>query len=240
MRQKPFSQRIGDFLEGKGFYIVLFLCITAIGTSGYFLFSGMSGGSNTLASENPVQSVTGQMELEVPQVPAIQKPAPEPEHEAEDTAAKDAEETLAPSHEETRPALYTWPVRGTIARDYSLEVFAYDETMGDWRTHSGLDIETELGAQVIATAKGTVTEVYLDDLMGTTVIIDHGAGLQSVYSNLAAQPTVAIGDQVDAGSVIGAVGSTAKAESAGAPHLHFEMRQDGVSTDPTTFLPEGS
>ena len=238
MRQKPFSQRIGDFLEGKGFYIVLFLCITAIGISGYFLLSGMAGQNQTLANDPATQSVTGQVDLEVPQAPVIKAPTYEPEHEPDTEVPP--EETQDPPPEEEPPTVYTWPVRGTIARDYSLEVFAYDETMGDWRTHCGLDIETELGTQVMATTNGTVAEVYLDDLMGTTVIIDHGDGLQSVYANLAAQPTVAVGDAVETGSIIGSVGDTAKAESAGPPHLHFEMRQDGVSTDPTTFLPEGS
>ena len=40
--KKPFHQRVGDFLEGKGFYIVLFLCVAAIGISGYYLFDSTS------------------------------------------------------------------------------------------------------------------------------------------------------------------------------------------------------
>ena len=40
--KKPFLKRMGDFLEGKGFYIVLFLCVAAIGISGYYLFSSLT------------------------------------------------------------------------------------------------------------------------------------------------------------------------------------------------------
>ena len=40
--KKPFHQRVGDFLEGKGFYIVLFLCVAAIGISGYYLFDSLT------------------------------------------------------------------------------------------------------------------------------------------------------------------------------------------------------
>lgn len=50
--------------------------------------------------------------------------------------------------------------------------------------------------------------------MGTTVVVEHGGGLTSTYSNLASVPTVAVGDTVGAGSVLGSVGGTAIAESA--------------------------
>ena len=43
MKKKPILERIGDFMAGKGFYIVLFLCVAAIGISGYYLFSSMNG-----------------------------------------------------------------------------------------------------------------------------------------------------------------------------------------------------
>lgn len=112
--------------------------------------------------------------------------------------------------------------------------------MADWRTHPGLDVDADVGTEMMAVTAGTVSNITQDPLMGTTVIIDHSSGLQSVYSNLAESPTVAVGDQVNPGVVIGTVGNTAIAESANAPHLHFEMLQDGVVVDPVQFLPSGS
>lgn len=85
---------------------------------------------------------------------------------------------------------------------------------------------------------GTVEQVCQDDLMGTTVVIDHGDGLQSAYSNLAAVPTVSVGDTVSTGSVIGSVGETALAEHNRAAHLHLEMLRDGVAVDPAQYLPQ--
>jgi murein DD-endopeptidase MepM/ murein hydrolase activator NlpD len=82
-----------------------------------------------------------------------------------------------------------------------------------------------------------VKSVAQDDLMGTTVIIDHGNGLKSIYSNLAATPTVSAGDSVDTGTVIGAVGDTAIAESERVSHLHFEMTKNGTAVDPSEYLP---
>ena len=52
MKKKPILERIGDFMEGKGFYIVLFLCVAAIGISGYYLFSSLNlgdGGNTAVA-----------------------------------------------------------------------------------------------------------------------------------------------------------------------------------------------
>ena len=110
--------------------------------------------------------------------------------------------------------------------------------MGDWRTHSGLDITADLGAKVLATANGTVSAVYQDDLMGTVVEIDHGDGLVSLYANLTEAPTVSAGDAVTTGAVIGSVGQTAAAESGQTTHLHFAMYQDDTPVDPAGYLPE--
>ena len=49
MKKKPILERIGDFMEGKGFYIVLFLCVAAIGISGYYLFSSLDMGDGDAA-----------------------------------------------------------------------------------------------------------------------------------------------------------------------------------------------
>ena len=107
---------------------------------------------------------------------------------------------------------------------------------GPWRTHDGLDIAAELGTPVAACAKGTVTDVSTDDMMGVTVTVDHGKGMESVYSNLAESVNVQPGTEVEAGTVIGTVGTTAVSESADASHLHFSMREYGVAIDPLNYL----
>ena len=213
MKKKPILERIGDFMEGKGFYIVLFLCVAAIGISGYYLFSSLDMRDGDAAVAAPTQVVV---------MPTVQPVKP----------------TVAPTPAAPAASVFTWPVRGQVVADYSLEVLAYDETMGDWRTHSGIDIAAPVGTQVLAVSAGTVASVEQDDLMGTTVVIAHAGGVESIYANLAAVPTVEAGDQVSIGAVIGAVGTTAVAESARAPHLHFEMREDGESVDPVSYLPE--
>jgi len=129
-------------------------------------------------------------------------------------------------------------VNGPVLVPHSVEALAYDETMGDWRTHAGMDIGVELGCRVLATANGTVSALYEDDLMGTTVEIDHGNGLISIYSNLDTMPAVKVGDKVTTGTLIGAVGNTAVAESGRAPHLHFAMLLNNKAVNPEHYLPE--
>ena len=84
---------------------------------------------------------------------------------------------------------------GTVTRPYAMTALAYDETMSDWRTHDGIDIEAKYGTVVSAMASGTVTKVYYDDRYGTTVVTEREDGLRCTYANLEAIPTVNVGDQ---------------------------------------------
>lgn len=243
MKEKRSQHRQGGVMEGKGFYIVLFLCVAAIGISGYYLFSGLTAPVGGFGS-NPATAVSGQAEVQKDQ----NKPTTLPEDKEQEKAPSDqtapqpetrtpaVQETATPDPEAAAASAYVWPVQGDVARDFSLEVFAYDETMGDWRTHNGLDIAADLGSPVSACAAGTVTEVYSDPMMGTTITIDHGKGMESVYANLAESVNVQVGNEVECGAVLGTVGTTAIAESASPSHLHFEMIEYDVSIDPLNYL----
>ena len=80
----------------------------------------------------------------------------------------------------------------------------------------------------MATLPGIATVVLSATGYGLHVIIDHGGGLSSLYGHLNTV-VVVTGDYVDAGEVIGTVGSTG---NASGPHLHFEIRRDGIPEDP--------
>ncbi|NCB63041.1 MAG: M23 family metallopeptidase [Clostridia bacterium] len=233
MKKKPLFERVGDFMAGKGFYIVLFLCVAAIGISGYYLFSTLDLNGADAAVVNPTKVVVTQAPTAQPVKPTV---APTPRPTPKPTPAPT--QTPAPAPAPAKASIYTWPVKGEVVGDFSLEVFGYDEVMGDWRVHTALDLAADVGAKVMAVTDGTVSALEQDDLMGTTLVIDHKDGLQSVYANLAALPTVEVGDSVTTGEVIGAVGQTAVAESNKASHLHFEMLQDGDPVDPANYLPK--
>ncbi len=250
MNKKTWTDRLGDFVAGKGFYIVLFLCLAAIGISGWYLFSSLGPDNEEVAVDAPVQVVVTPTPSATPTpvkptvkpaptATATPSPTPTPAPTPTPSAAPAPTPAATPTPSAAKPAVsvYTWPVEGEVIRDFSLEVLAYDETMGDWRTHCGLDISAPLGTEVCAVSDGVVEAVYEEDLMGITVVIDHGEGVKSHYSNLAADPVVETGDTVKTGTVIGAVGDTALAESGRPPHLHLEMSRNEYVVDPLQYLP---
>ena len=128
------------------------------------------------------------------------------------------------------------PVSGSVVQDYAMDRLAYNATTQDWRVHNGVDLAAELGQPVKAARAGTVTAVYDDEYLGTTVVIQHDGGYTSHYCNLAAEPAVSAGETVETGAVIGTIGGTALLETADEPHLHFEVYLDGAPTDPAGFL----
>ncbi len=236
------SKKLENFFAGKGFYIVLFLCAAVIGVSAWTLLSGtgttvdepindiMIAATPTPTSA-PIKPTPDESLWEIPDDAVEVVANPEP-------PAIGANEASEPEPViQTAPQSFIWPVVGEIEVPYSIDTLMYDRTMADWRTHDGIDIAAALGDKIMSCSSGTVTEVYNDALYGTTVVIDHGDGLVSVYSNLAEVPTVKIGDVVMAGETIGAVGTTALCEAGEAYHLHFAMKASGVSADPYDYLP---
>ena len=226
------SKRTDKFFAGKGFYIVLALCIAVIGISAVSIALNSDGGKAPeldpgLSLSNPTEQ---------PATPPVITPTPEVKTNVEQD--KDAVVSTWKSDETyEQPAAWVWPVRGEIERKYAVETLAYDVTMKDWRTHDGIDVLADKGTVVRAASDGTVESITQDDLYGTTVTIDHGNGLKSTYSNLADKPTVKQGDSVGAGDVIGSVGDTALCEVGQGSHVHIAMSKDGNSVDPTKYLP---
>jgi murein DD-endopeptidase MepM/ murein hydrolase activator NlpD len=99
------------------------------------------------------------------------------------------------------------------------------------RTHKGIDMTAPMGTPVHAARAGQVVRAgSTKGGFGNLVVIDHGNGIRSFYGHLSAID-VKKGDVVEAGAHIGAVGSTGRSSG---PHLHFEVRQNGVSIDPTS------
>ena len=89
---------------------------------------------------------------------------------------------------------------------------------------------------VMAVLDGSVAEIYEDALMGTSIRIDHGAGLESRYCGLVVADGLQVGSTVTAGQTIGRANDSNLAESAQETHLHLEMTEDGLYVDPMTIL----
>lgn len=167
---------------------------------------------------------------------------PEPEENPGQTEPEKPTPTPKPDDkgstkgEDTRVS-FICPVKGTVAKNHSMTLPVFSDTLGEWRVHTGIDIATEEGAFVTASAPGTVSRIYTDRSLGQTVEITHKGGFVTRYSNLNADKlNVAEGETVAAGKIIGYVGDTANDEIADEAHLHFEILANGVKVNPIDYF----
>ena len=130
----------------------------------------------------------------------------------EEPPAED-EEAQEVFQEEPAPVnpIYAWPLNGEVDRFHDPDTLRFDDTMGDWRTHEGIDILAPLGETVLAAHAGKVESIRRDGLFGTVVTVSHGDGFCTVYANLAEETAVSAGDWVEPGDLIGTVGDSASA-----------------------------
>ena len=163
--------------------------------------------------------------------------------EAEDVADSEAQQADVPSDSMDKPvsglpSVFTAPADGYVIKGYDLEQPVYSLTMNDYRVHAAADITSSIGGAVFACADGTIRDIYEDAFMGWCVTVDHGGGLETHYMNLTGNfpQGVEEGAAVECGQVIGAVGESAIIEIADTPHLHFEMKLDGISVNPAEFI----
>ena len=115
----------------------------------------------------------------------------------------------------------------------------YSERRSAWRLHTGIDLAAPQGTVVLASRAGRVLLVESISGYGTTVLLDHGEGWQTLYAHLH-EAIVVNGVWLEQGQPLGMVGMTG---SATGPHLHFELRRQGaelLALDPTPHLPPPS
>ena len=122
---------------------------------------------------------------------------------------------------------WAWPLTGPITQYFG-------QTLTQYGTHQGIDIDGDVGDPVTAARSGVVIVAgYADECGGLQVRIDHGGGILTWYRHLSAID-VGVGDAVTAGSQIGRVGATGCATGS---HLHFGVSLDGAFVDPLRYLP---
>ena len=122
------------------------------------------------------------------------------------------------------------PAPGCLTSEFGVQRYYNGKPTGNF--HAGLDQRGAEGTPIHAVTGGTVKIVREFNLRGGTVAIDHGQGLQSIYMH---QSKLAVkeGDHVEAGDVIGYIGSTGRATG---PHLHWTLYANGVPVNPGQWL----
>lgn len=226
----------------KGYYVLLFGMLVlgtasvAITFKAYNLFAKEDYDFYEQSSDNEENNV-------VSTISSIDENANEKENLVNSNAAEAKKsETKGSSNTNTtktknkvtvKPLTFSKPLNGQIQKPYSIDKVIYSKTLELWKTHDGIDISSQIGENVKSIEKGTVEKVYDDSFYGTTVVIDHGQGYKSSYSNLNSKVSVKEKQTVTKGQVIGKISNTSIGEIKDEAHLHFTLFKDNNNVDPT-------
>ena len=132
------------------------------------------------------------------------------------------------------PPRWIWPSSGAFTSSFG------------WRTspfrsfHNGIDIANRAGTPIVAARAGRVVQAGWCSGYGYCVRINHGEGIETTYGHMLRKPSVAVGDQVEAGDLIGLMGSTFDRAGGGystGVHLHFTIKINGQAVNPMSYLP---
>ena len=246
-------EQIKKFLRSRGFTLALLACLVAAAAAGVWAVRTVrdelkkSYDDLTTPQEEPApepQLTLDPQEDDVWQQPvtdAAESAAnvPKPASSASSSGAQSGSGLVhepsalqgasSPASSSAAPAS-TQPVSGRVLNAYSGDELVYSSTLGDWRTHNGVDYAADKGAEVTAPAAGKVVETGTDDKWGPVVAIEDASGrVWRVCGTTDAR--VKKGDTVSAGQTIGKVGSVS-CECAEESHIHLEVMEGEKYLDP--------
>lgn len=266
------KKSLKEFVNGKGFYVVLTVCFAVVIVSAGVIsinnsrqiqqqkeYDEIVNNETTVADQaqdvlnnaaDPIDSELklygfdtsiedsiSQQESEVVQSNEVQTPA-------SNVAVVDQKAAVGQVVPQNKQVFLSfkddskmkWPIKGEIVMDYSKDHTIYDRTLEQYRVNESISISAKLGTPVKAAAAGTVVSISNDNRKGCTVVLDHGNGWQTTYSQLQDNVIVDKNQVVDVGDVIGGVGSPTKYSILLGEHLDFEVAKNGESTDPKLLL----
>jgi murein DD-endopeptidase MepM/ murein hydrolase activator NlpD len=214
----PYTVQVGDTLEGiAATYEIPVSAVTRIRTDEFLQIGEVLFLKGALPlEERPHAEVASRSEEGVNRRP---------------TPAHPVEPPTAPQHKPSPPP----PTRAPAGLMWPAQAILEFSEFGprDDGFHQGLDMAAPLGTPVMAARSGRVIAAGWDNGYGLCIRIDHGDGMVTRYAH-ASKLYVSVGDWVEQGAVIMAMGATGRATG---PHLHFEVIMDGNAVNPRLYLP---
>lgn len=206
------EKSISGFFRRNAAYIILALCVLAIGLSITLIML------NRDASSDVANNAGGQTQI------------------ADETPQETEEPIDVPDEPVIKVITFSMPVASATAVEDYTDTLAYNPTLKRYEAHKAIDFFAEEGASVYAVYDGVISDVSTTLLTGTTITINHGNGLYSVYNSLADGDTVFVGQTVKQGVKIGEVSVSNRQESAEGAHLHFQVVENGETINPSKYL----
>ena len=245
-------EQFRKFLRDKGFVLALLACLVAAAAAGVWAvrtvrdelkenLDGLKTPDSTSTLPGIDQDLTLIPEEEYPEwqqpdTPAANSVANVPKAEPPSASSSSPSSGAASGSGSVREpsalqgGASTQPGVGKILNGYSGDELVYNKTLGDWRTHNGIDYAAKAGEAVPAPVAGSVVLAGSDGSWGPTVAIKDDAG--RIWRRCGvASPKVKEGDIVAAGQTLGKVGSVG-CECAEEDHIHLEVKQGDAYLDP--------
>lgn len=207
------AKKIGEFMKRNAFYLLIVLCIASVATVIALAASGDFSSDPGTEVINP----------------------DDPGNEDDTDKPDDPDEPDNPDEPEEPTLSFESPVNGTVSLEYSDTALVWNDTLSQYEVHLGVDFAGD-DLSVFAAEAGTVSEVGTDILEGNYVVIDHEDGYQTRYYSLDENISVAKGDKVEKGQLLGTMSTSRGSESLAGNHLHFEMSKDGTDINPLDVL----
>lgn len=201
------TQNLTNFMKKNAVFLVMALCIIAIGFSIVYML---------LPTENQTNNP-----------PDVDVVVPTPPEDSGDLGGETPVD---------KPIEFIMPVASPTSISEFSETMVWSSTMSRYSSHMAIDFFAPEGTSVLAVMDGVVEKVENDLLKGYSVTIDHGNGLKTVYNSLADGDLVYQGMSVKAGDIIGEVSVSNRQEYKDGAHLHFETLENGVSVNPEKYL----
>lgn len=224
------------FMKKQGIYIVVAVCVLAVGTIGYLAVTTKETPEEGEQSVQKQQAPTLQEQMSSPSPSPVPSPSTSASAEPSPSpSASQPQESKAANSGGTQSRVYLqMPLDGEITRAFSGEELVYNPTLNLWATHNGIDISAAQDTDVKAAMAGTVESAKADSILGGVVVIQHSANQKTIYAGLE-EFSVKEGDKVNAGQSIGKAGTPPFEQKDGA-HLHFEYQKNGKYTDPVQAM----
>lgn len=147
-------------------------------------------------------------------------------------------ETQKPETPTPTVIIFEMPIKNAeIIKDYVSASVIYNQTLGVYSGHKAIDFSAPEGTEVVCAYDGVIESIEISKVKGTSVIVNHGNGLKTVYNSIEASDLLNEGASVSKGEVLGTVSLNNKTEYLDGAHLHFEVIENNVKVDPNKYLP---
>lgn len=249
-------EQLRKFLRGKGFALALAACLLAAAAAGVWTvrlirselqknLDGLSP-SSTVQPAVPDADIGTKQEADpwkqdtapaansasgVPE-PASRQPAASSSPSASSAPGSGSVSEPAALQSDSAPAS-TQPVSGRVLAVFSGDELVYNKTLGDWRTHNGVDYACKPGETVSSPVEGKVTGLETDGSWGPTVSLTDAQG--RVWRLCGVSAAVRQGQTVSAGQKLGKA-ATVSCECEEEPHIHMEVQQGDRYLDPQKLM----